>query len=156
MSTTLAPQPRPEVSLPSSFVLEHAPGSPDSAARYFSEKLAFECDPSDLNADLERGVTGFVIVDARSPEVYAAGHVPGAINLPHRTITAETLRHFPRNTTFVTYCTGPNCNAGTKAGARIGAAGYRIKEMIGGFEYWKREGHPVEGSGVSTGKSCDC
>jgi rhodanese-related sulfurtransferase len=156
MSTTLAPTPRPAVAVPSSFVLEHAPGSPESAARYFSAKLAFECDPSDLNADRERGVTGLVVVDARSPEVYAAGHVPGAINLPHRTITADTLEEYPRSTTFVTYCTGPNCNAGAKAGARIAALGYRIKEMIGGFEYWQQEGHPVEGSGINRGKACDC
>jgi rhodanese-related sulfurtransferase len=155
MSTTLAPE-RPGIAVPSSFVLEHAPGSPESAARYFSAKLAFECDPSDLAADLERGVNGIVVVDARSPEVYAAGHVPGAISLPHRTIAADTLREYPRSTTFVTYCTGPNCNAGTKAGVRIAALGYRIKEMIGGFEYWKQEGHPVEGSGVNRAKGCDC
>ena len=156
MSTTLAPQARPGVSLPPSFVLEHSAGSPEAAARHFSNKLAFECDPSDVNGDLERGVTGFVVVDARSPEVYAAGHVPGAINLPHRAISAETLRQFHRNTIFVTYCTGPNCNAAAKAGARIASLGYRIKEMIGGFEYWQQEGHAVEGSVSVQGNSCGC
>jgi rhodanese-related sulfurtransferase len=156
MSTVLEPQSPTRVYQTPSFVLEHSGGSPESAARYFSDKLAHECDPSDVNADLERGVTGFVVVDARSPEVYAAGHVPGAVNLPHRTITAESVRQFHRHTTFVTYCTGPNCNAGTKAAVRISALGYRVKEMIGGFEYWKQEGHPIEGSGTSNGKGCDC
>ena len=127
-----------------SYVLETPAASPESAARYFAEKLAHECDPSDLNADLESGVGGFVVVDARSPEHFAQGHIPGAINLPHRTITAETLAPFPRDTIFVTYCTGPNCNGSNKAATRIGRLGYRVKEMIGGFEYWRREGHPVE------------
>ena len=155
MSTTLAP-PTTEVYVPPSFVLEHRGGSPESAARYFSDKLAHEVDPSDLNADMERGVTGFVVIDARSAESYVAGHVPGSVNLPHRTITADSLREFPRHTTFVTYCTGPNCNAATKAAVRIGSLGYKVKEMIGGFEYWQSEGHPVEGSAGLSPKSCGC
>jgi rhodanese-related sulfurtransferase len=46
----------------------------------------------------------------------------------------------------VTYCWGPGCNAATKGAARLAALGFRVKEMIGGIEYWRREGHPVEGT----------
>ena len=147
MSTIVNPRtdaPESTVTRPLSYVLETPAASPESAVRYFGEKLAHECDPSDLNADLGRGIGGFVIIDARAPEYFAQGHVPGAINLPHRKITAEALARFAPDTIFVTYCTGPNCNGSTKAATRFGRLGYRVKEMIGGFEYWRREGHPIE------------
>jgi len=43
----------------------------------------------------------------------------------------------------VVYCWSPGCNAAQKAGRIFAEAGYRVKEMIGGFEYWAREGYPV-------------
>src|SRR5207245_11627846 len=56
---------------------------------------------------------------------------------------------FPYTTLFrsvVVYCWGPACNAATKAAVRLAALGFRVKEMIGGIEYWDREGYGVEGS----------
>ena len=53
---------------------------------------------------------------------------------------------FDRNTMLVTYCWGSACNASTKAAARLAALGFQVKEMIGGLEYWRLEGCPVEGT----------
>jgi rhodanese-related sulfurtransferase len=47
----------------------------------------------------------------------------------------------------VVYCWGPGCNGAVKAAADLARMGRPVKEMIGGFEYWVREGHPVEGTG---------
>ena len=129
-----------------SFVLEHPAASPDEAHRHFTSKLAVETDPSDVHADLERGVRRIVVVDARSPQHFGECHLPGAINLPHRSISAESTAALARDVCVVVYCWGPACNAATKAGARLSALGFQVKEMIGGLEYWRHEGYAVEGT----------
>ena len=113
----------------------------NAASEYFTRRLAFETDADDVGAALRDHAADFTLLDARSPAAYAAAHLPGAISLPHREITAESLPDGP----LVVYCWGPGCNAATKAAARISALGCEVKEMIGGFEYYVREGYPVEG-----------
>lgn len=129
-----------------SFVLEHPAATPEDARRHFTSRLAVETDPSDVHADLERGVRRIVVVDARSPQHFAESHVPGAINLPHRSISAESTAALSRDVCIVVYCWGPACNAATKAGARLSALGFQVKEMIGGLEYWRHEGFAVDGT----------
>lgn len=129
-----------------SFVLEHPAATPAEAHRHFAARLSVETDPSDVHADVERGVRRVVVVDARSAQQFAECHVPGAVNLPHRTISVETTAHLAADVCIVVYCWGPGCNAATKAGARLSALGFQVKEMIGGLEYWRREGYAVEGT----------
>ena len=86
----------------------------------------------------------FILIDARSPEVYAQEHVPGAVNLWHRHMSAETTARFPKDKLLVTYCAGVGCNASTKGALKLAALGFRVKEMIGGIEVWKSEGYGVE------------
>ena len=87
----------------------------------------------------------FVFLDVRSPEAYAKSHAPGAINLPHTMINAETTAHFARETLIVVYCWGPGCNGATKAAWKLSRLGFAVKEMIGGMEYWEdKEWYPVE------------
>ncbi len=108
---------------------------------YFARRLEFETDADDVGSALLDGTADFTLIDARSRAAYDAAHLPGAISLPHRGITAETLPDGP----IVVYCWGPGCNAATKAGAKIAELGRDVKEMLGGFEYYVREGYPVEG-----------
>jgi rhodanese-related sulfurtransferase len=115
------------------------------AHEHFTRRLAVETDADDVAAALREGTADFVLIDARSERAYAAAHLPGAISLPHKTITRDTLDALPDGP-IVAYCWGPGCNAATKAGARISALGRDVKEMLGGFEYFVREGHPVEGT----------
>jgi rhodanese-related sulfurtransferase len=129
-----------------SFVLEHPAAEPAAAARHFLARLAVETDPSDVHLDLERGNDGITVIDARGADAFAQCHVPGAISLPHRTISESTTAGLSRYRTLVVYCWGPGCNAATKAAAKLAALGFRVKEMIGGLEYWRREGHAVEGT----------
>jgi rhodanese-related sulfurtransferase len=114
------------------------------AHAHFTHRLTVETDADDVGTALLDGTADFVLIDARSPAAYAAAHLPRAISLPHRTITEETLDALPDGP-IVVYCWGPGCNAATKAGVRISALGRDVKEMIGGFEYYVREGYPVEG-----------
>jgi rhodanese-related sulfurtransferase len=129
-----------------SLVLETPPAEPDIAHQHFVSKLAFETDPSDVRLDLERGQTSFILIDVRSEKDYEECHAVGAINLPNRRITAETTSALPKDKALVVYCWGPGCDGSTKAAARLSALGFRVKEMIGGIEYWRREGGAIEGT----------
>jgi len=129
-----------------SAVREFPAAPPAEAERHFLARLAVETDPSDVVHDLARGTGNLLVIDVRSPEAYARCHVAGAINLPHRRISAETTAEFDRYAQLVTYCWGPACNAATKGAAKLARLGFTVKEMIGGLEYWRLEGCPVEGT----------
>jgi rhodanese-related sulfurtransferase len=102
----------------------------------FAAKLAHETDPADVWAALQEGAPTFTLVDTRSPEAYDRAHLPGAVSI-HTDLPEGPL---------VTYCWSPGCNGATKAAARLHDEGRDVKEMIGGFEYWVREGLPIEGT----------
>ena len=129
-----------------SFVLEHPAADPEAARRHFLARLSVETDPADLWIDLDRRHPGIVVVDTRSADAFARCHIPGAISLPHRSVGPATVAALPRDAVIVTYCWGPGCNAATKGPAKLSALGFRVKELIGGIEYWRREGHSVEGT----------
>jgi rhodanese-related sulfurtransferase len=128
-----------------SATLDHPAADPTLAAVHFADKLAYEADCSDLGADIAAGVGGFVVVDCRSTQLYDEGHVPGAISLPHRRITAESIAELlPPDLLVITYCNGPHCNASTRGALRLATLGRQVKEMPGGMDGWLREGLPVE------------
>ena len=81
-----------------------------------------------------------VVIDVRAPALFAAGHVPGAINIPHGKLTARRMAEFPEGTTFVTYCAGPHCNGADKGALRLARLGLPVKKMIGGVTGWIDEG----------------
>ena len=109
-----------------SFVLEHPAAEPAAARRHCLDRLAVETDPSDVRLDLERGHPGIVVVDVRSAEAYEKCHIPGAISLPHRAMTAESVRALPTDRVIVVYCWGPGCNGSTMGAAKLSALGFRV------------------------------
>src|SRR5688572_3082844 len=80
--------------------------SADAAEAHFAALLAFETDCWDVHEALGAGDASFVLLDVRSPALFAAGHVPGAVSLPHGRIVERNLASFPADTTFVVYCSG--------------------------------------------------
>jgi rhodanese-related sulfurtransferase len=129
---------------PKSRVLDIPVADAKTGQNHFQSRLAFETDPSDVYTDLMNKFSGILVIDARTPEAYAKGHVPGAINLPHRKIDSSTTSLLPKDKVLVTYCDGVFCNASTKAAAKLTALGFRVKEMLDGMHGWKTEGYPVE------------
>ncbi|MCZ2822890.1 MULTISPECIES: rhodanese-like domain-containing protein [unclassified Modestobacter] len=128
---------------------------PADAAAHFARRLAVETDVSDVHAALESGRPGFVLVDTRSAESWAQGHVPGAVHLPGREIAGQAAAELDPGVPVVTYCWGPGCNGATRAALALARIGYRVREMIGGFEYWAREGLPVETATGTTRPAVD-
>lgn len=114
--------------------------SSTEAVLHFARKLAFETDCWDVHDAMSRGVADFVLLDVRSPTLFAAGHVPGAINLPHGKITGRKMAEWPQSTVFVTYCAGPHCNGADKGALRLAELGRPVKLMIGGITGWLDEG----------------
>lgn len=115
---------------------------PTVAAAHFAGRLALETDCADVGIALREAPDTIVVIDSRSREAYAAGHLPGAVSLPHREVTRAALDALDASgeKLFVTYCWGPHCNGATRGALAIATAGRAVKEMIGGVWGWEQEG----------------
>lgn len=124
--------------------------------RHYEDKLAFETDSWDLKVALESG-ENIIVVDARSAEAYRKERIPGAINIPHRQMSRETTAPLHKDALIVTYCDGIGCNASTKGALNMTKLGFRVKELMGGLDWWKRDGHKTEGDAATTSSAaCGC
>ena len=112
--------------------------------QHYCNKLEYETDAWDLKAALDKGES-IVVVDARSPQSYSAEHIPGAVNIPHRTMSEESTRPLDRTALYVVYCDGIGCNASTKGALNLARLGFRVKELMGGLVWWKQDGYETEG-----------
>lgn len=123
--------------------------------RHYASKLAFEIDSWDLKVVLESGEK-IQVIDTRSPAAYQKEHIPGAINIPHRTMSEESTAHLDKAVPVVTYCDGIGCNASTKGALNMARLGFRVKELVGGLDWWKRDGHRTEGATAGAAETCGC
>lgn len=114
-----------------------------AAIAHFTAKLTFETDVSDVHTAVEKKHQ-VTVVDTRSIESWNAGHIPSAVHLPTGKIRHRAERLIDRNKPVIVYCWGPGCNGAAKAALAFAELGYEVKEMIGGFEYWVREGFGYE------------
>jgi rhodanese-related sulfurtransferase len=90
-----------------SSVSEIPAASSDQALAHFSASLTYETDCADVHAALSSGTApDFVLLDVRGPALFARGHVPGAVNLPHGKIVESKLADYP-----------PRTSSSTKSGA---------------------------------------
>jgi rhodanese-related sulfurtransferase len=115
-----------------SIVTEVAPAPSAAALAHFEAELAFETDCWDVHDSLANGAQDFVLLDVRGTEKYAAGHVPGALDLAHRKIIGSTMAKFPP--------AGPHCNGAARAAIRLARLGLPVKIMPGGITGWLDEG----------------
>lgn len=130
-------------------VLAATPADPDVAAAFFATRLACQTDVADVAAALGSGCAGFVLLDTRGDAAWAQGRIPGAHHLPTAAIPDA---HLDPEAVYVTYCWGPGCDGATRAALAVARRGLRVKEMLGGLEYWVREGFPVvTDAGTTTG-----
>lgn len=130
-------------SIPLSAVLQFAPPAPAISEGYLFNKLSFYTDAADVAEDLKNRIQGIVVVDTRSEAHYQRGHIPGAISFPHRLMTPEATGHLNRDVVYVTYCDGIGCNGSTNGAYKLAKLGLRVKELIGGLDFWIRDGHPL-------------
>ncbi|MEI4233209.1 rhodanese-like domain-containing protein [Roseovarius sp. D22-M7] len=124
--------------MPSSVTAMPAASS-DDARQHFAAEFTFETDCWDVHDALSKD-PDFVLLDVRSSSLYAAGHIPGAVLLPHGKITGSKMNAWPEDTLFVTYCAGPHCNGAARGALRLAELGRPVKIMVGGITGWLDEG----------------
>jgi rhodanese-related sulfurtransferase/DNA-binding HxlR family transcriptional regulator len=88
----------------------------------------------------DRAVT---VLDVRPPEEYAAGHLPGAVNVPLAELEKQ-LKRLPARKEIVAYCRGPYCVLAFEAVERLRKKGFKARRLEDGFPEWKAAGLPVE------------
>lgn len=128
----------------SSAVSRPAAAPSEDALSHFEALLRFETDCWDVHHATSNNRKDFVLLDVRGEELYGNGHIPGALNLPHARLNADTLAPYAADTLFVVYCAGPHCNGADKAAVRLAKLNRPVKKMIGGVTGWLDEGFSLE------------
>jgi rhodanese-related sulfurtransferase/DNA-binding HxlR family transcriptional regulator len=93
---------------------------------------------------LKRVRDGLVtVLDVRPPEEYAAGHVPGAINIPLDKLKSR-LKELKTSKEIVAYCRGPHCVLAFDAVEQLRKKGIKARRLEDGYPEWKLAGLPTE------------
>jgi rhodanese-related sulfurtransferase len=122
---------------------------------HYQSKLAFEMDSWDLHVALSNN-EALVVVDGRSEAAFAKEHIPGAINLPHRGISTLSTEALDKSKTYICYCDGIGCNGSTKTALKLLTLGFKVRELIGGLDWWKRDGYQTAGLEGRAGTPIGC
>lgn len=125
-------------------VTHYQAASSQDAIEHFYHSFSFETDCWDVNDALNKGAEDFILLDVRSPDAFAKGHVKGAINLPVGKLINSKLKQWPDDMLLVTYCAGPHCNGASKGALRLAQLGRPCKIMLGGITGWVDEGFDLE------------
>ena len=101
-------------------------------------------EPVPAEEVLLRARKGLVtVLDVRPAQEYAAGHIPGAINIPLPEIN-KRLHELPANREIVAYCRGPYCLMAFEAVAFLRKKGRKARRLQDGLPEWRLRGLPIE------------
>jgi rhodanese-related sulfurtransferase len=113
----------------------------EKAIRYFADKLDFTTGPVELYHMIESS-EDINIVDVRASEDFAAGRIPGAINLPKD--SWDTLSGLAQDKVNIVYCYSQVCHLAAAGAKRFAEAGFSVMELEGGFDAWKTHNLPIK------------
>ena len=113
---------------------------------YFHERDSME--PMSRKELVESMRDGLVtLLDVRPADEFAAGHLPGALNIPLKALE-QRLAGLPRDQEIVAYCRGPYCVMSFEAVAALRQRGFTVRRLEDGYPEWKAAGRPVEKGGA--------
>lgn len=107
------------------------------------------------DAMVEFNARSALFVDAREPEEFACGTIPGAVNVPFDLLPGEGMAAYfdsalagaAADRPLVTFCSGDECDASLHLARNLQAEGYTaISIFFGGSREWKKAGLPMERS----------
>lgn len=101
------------------------------AAAFLLVRRAGDLSPAQAHSLVERGA---LLVDVRSPAEFAAGHLPGALNIPVHEIEGREAELAPRDRPLVLYCRSGNRSA--RAAAALEKAGHTSVHNLGAMSRW--------------------
>ena len=121
---------------------------------FYKAKLQFETDSWDLSEAMKSN--SVIVIDARSTEAFDLEHIPNSINFPHKTMNEESTLVLDKSKYYVSYCDGIGCNASTKGALQLSLLGFNVKELLGGLDWWRRDGYETHGANATKGKTIIC
>lgn len=127
------------------------------AVEFFEAKLNFETTPFSLKQSLDNKEK-LQIIDLRKPELYTQGHIPGANNVDFSDLE-KCLPKLDKNTVTVVYCYDILCRLATRAAVLLAKHGYKVKELVGGWDGWSDHDFAKEKGSTpscSTGSKSSC
>jgi rhodanese-related sulfurtransferase len=127
-----------------------------TSTQYYLQKLRFEIDSSDLFETLKTE-KNIQILDVRKKTAFEWEHIPGAWNIPYAELEGMAAQ-LNQDLLYITYCDGIGCNASTKGALQLAQLGFQVKELMGGLDWWKRDGYATQGLNAadSLEKTCNC
>jgi rhodanese-related sulfurtransferase len=114
---------------------------------FFEDKLEFETSPNEVKLKIEQGQK-LSIIDLRQPKEFAQGHVPGATNILLDDLE-ERLLTLDRSVPVIVYCYDCVSRLSTHAALRLARRGFKVTELIGGYEGWLRRERTKENESVA-------
>jgi rhodanese-related sulfurtransferase len=111
----------------------------ERAIEHFQAKLAFEIGPFEVKETKEN----LQIIDLRTKDQFDKGHVPGAINVLLEDLETR-LPSLKKDVTSVVYCYNITCHLSAKAALLLAQKGYKVRELVGGWEEYVKSNAPVE------------
>jgi rhodanese-related sulfurtransferase len=121
----------------------------DKARDYFQDRIAFTTGSHELEVLINSKASPdrYQVVDVRYPADFAAGHVPGAINLPKG--KWQNAKGLNMDATLYLYCYSQTCHLAAEAAVELVRQGFRVVEVEGGWDTWVRNGYAVEAEAKS-------
>ena len=117
------------------------------AREHFESRMTYTTGVHELEWLVNHPQGDFTVVDVRFPTDYAAGHVPGAINLPKgKWQNAKGLR---KEATLYVYCYDQTCHMAADAAVELVKQGYKVIEVEGGFDRWQQKGFRSESAAAA-------
>ena len=110
---------------------------------HYQRERAFEMGSRDLFFALANG-EALTILNCRIRAAFTSERIPGAINLSFPDISPTGTGHLDPNGIYVCYCDSIGSSGSTKVAVRLMSLGFLVHELIGGLDWWKREGYGTE------------
>lgn len=109
---------------------------------YFAQKDELEAVPAKELLDRARKAL-VTVLDVRPAEEFAAGHVPGAVNIPVQALE-KRIKELPKRREIVAYCRGPYCLMSYDAVVLLRKKGFKARRLEAGMPEWRHAGLPVD------------
>lgn len=117
------------------------------AQAYFAARVAFTTGVHELDYRVRENTGDLSVIDVRFPSDFAAGHVPGAINLPKG--KWQNPKGLRKDATHYLYCYDQTCHLAAEAALELSRQGYKVVEVEGGFDRWQTKGYRSESAAAA-------